>query len=658
MGRDDERDALAHILASESSSATLILGGPGIGKTELTKAIAHHPDVAARFGGHRYFVELENEHSARDMQAAIIRALGCDPQYGFQAALSTLQGKQSLLILDNLETPWLSHDQRHATEQVLADLAAIPGVAILASFRGRDAVGGLRWVEHPLTELPRTDAIQLFALIAGQWALADPDLGNFTYTLGGIPLAIEFVARRAYGRSSLAALWKEWERIGVKLAEHPDFDAGRLTSVPHSIELSLQSERITPPALRLFYILGNLPDGLAHEDRDALIGEAAFDAEERLYRAGLVIERAGRIVLLPPVRDHALRRTQSSCEDDTTWIKHFIGLVRRLGETIGTMRGDGALPRLSSEYDNIEAAFRAAIDYDLYDEAMAALRGFANYAHLAGASTTIFSDYAPLCHARGDILGEAQCLSGMGDQHLGGWDLKSAREAFERALPFTKRWVIWPVRRIAGEVLAIRSLTIPQSGMLRLNIRLRYLGRSKMRWVKLIVSWNSPFSRPSARTTMRPKATLAKRCPSTGKRTMHSDKQIVSMALVKSHFAVLIPRRHARSLRKPSAFLRSSGTEVWWVPTQKDCASSERFATSYFYREFRSMLLRAAGTQGGSTDQMRPASDRWCRVETRRIVLSSLGSVGDRFRHCACHASANASSAGAAPDAASSCPRR
>lgn len=453
MGRDDERDALAHILASESSSATLILGGPGIGKTELTKAIAHHPDVAARFGGHRYFVELENEHSARDMQAAIIRALGCDPQYGFQAALSTLQGKQSLLILDNLETPWLSHDQRHATEQVLADLAAIPGVAILASFRGRDAVGGLRWVEHPLTELPRTDAIQLFALIAGQWALADPDLGNFTYTLGGIPLAIEFVARRAYGRSSLAALWKEWERIGVKLAEHPDFDAGRLTSVPHSIELSLQSERITPPALRLFYILGNLPDGLAHEDRDALIGEAAFDAEERLYRAGLVIERAGRIVLLPPVRDHALRRTQSSCEDDTTWIKHFIGLVRRLGETIGTMRGDGALPRLSSEYDNIEAAFRAAIDYDLYDEAMAALRGFANYAHLAGASTTIFSDYAPLCHARGDILGEAQCLSGMGDQHLGGWDLKSAREAFERALPLYEE-----VGDMAGEAYCRRSL--------------------------------------------------------------------------------------------------------------------------------------------------------------------------------------------------------
>ena len=48
-------------------------------------------------------------------------------------------------MLDNLETPWDLEPERRATEGTLAALAVTPGLALLASFRGRDRVGGPAW---------------------------------------------------------------------------------------------------------------------------------------------------------------------------------------------------------------------------------------------------------------------------------------------------------------------------------------------------------------------------------------------------------------------------------------------------------------------------------------------------------------------------------
>src|SRR5207344_1979411 len=135
----------------------------------------------------------------------------------------------------------------------------------------------------------------------------DPHLPLFRSALEGIPLAIELVARRAFGTTSLAELWNQWTKIGSDLAVHPDFDAGRLTSLPHSIELSLKSSRMTETAHRLFRLLGQLPAGIVAEDRDELLGPEGFRAEEALRRIGLAFLRGHRLDLLSPIRDHAQR---------------------------------------------------------------------------------------------------------------------------------------------------------------------------------------------------------------------------------------------------------------------------------------------------------------------------------------------------------------
>jgi tetratricopeptide (TPR) repeat protein len=436
MGRDDKRDELVDAILTEGdvSPAILVQGGPGMGKTELTKAIAHHAKIVEHFGERRWFVRLETATTAEAMKDAIIRELGCDPQQGFQAALNYLATARSLIVLDNLETPWEHPDERRSTEAALTELAANADVTVLASFRGMEKVGGPRWQDHPLAELPYLDAVNLFASISGQWVQNDPDLSNFVEALGGIPLAIELVARRAHGRTSLTSLWREWLRIGADLAIHPDFEADRLTSLPHSIELSLQSSRITPPAMRLFRLLGCLPAGLSVEDRDSLIGDDSFSAEERLLGVGLAIEPRGRTDLLPPIRDHALRHYKPEADDANQWVDYFFGMTRYLGEAIGTTNGEGVLPRLQTEFGNIEACLREKIRRNQRYEAIAALHGFMKLVLSGSMTTNIIQELADASRIDNDELDEAHCVTMQADIAFGRSDHEVATTYYSRAL--------------------------------------------------------------------------------------------------------------------------------------------------------------------------------------------------------------------------------
>ncbi|HEV7659319.1 MAG TPA: tetratricopeptide repeat protein [Allosphingosinicella sp.] len=454
IGRDDDVETLAQALvSSDTPPAILIQAGPGIGKTELTKAIAHHTNVAARFGERRWFVPLETAASANAMQDAIIRAVGGDPRQGFAAALQSLGGRETLLILDNLETPWEPPEQRLATEQSLAELAAVPGVAILASFRGREMVGGLRWVEHFLEALSGSEAATLFASIAGQWVRDDPELQNFIDALSGIPLAIELVARRAHGRANLAALWREWIRLGTDFATRPGFESERLTSLSHSIELSLRSQRMTESAVRLFRLLGVLPAGLASQDIDALLADSSFEAAERLCHVGIAIERSGRLDLLPPVRDHALRHYEPKGGDVSQWVQHFLAMTKHLGEAIGTSNDEGALRRLLPEFSNIEAAFRARLARGQRVDAMGALEGLNKIASLATVTTNVFEELAAACRVENDMLNEARCVRGTGHIAFRRADYAAARPAFEQALQISAQ-----VGDASGEADCLRLL--------------------------------------------------------------------------------------------------------------------------------------------------------------------------------------------------------
>ncbi|MGA0546837.1 tetratricopeptide repeat protein [Brevundimonas sp. VNH65] len=438
MGRDGEVGALASALASaEGSIAILIQGGPGIGKTELTKAIARHAEVVERFGANRVFVRLEAAPTAVEMQEAVIRALGCDPQYGLRSALNTLRDKQTLLVLDNLETPWEPPSEREATKATLADLGAA-GLSVLASFRGREVVGGLRWAHDPEIEpLSGALAAALFTDIAGQEVLGDPYLDRFVEALGGIPLAIDLVARQAHAVKDLVLLWTEWERIGDELAKDPDFGEDRLTSLPRSIALSLASVRMGEAgdaSYRLFSLLGCLPAGLASSDCTALIGEDAFNARGRLLRVGLAIQRGDRIDLLPPIREHARRNRKPTGADRERWVEHFIAAIEGLSSG-GIAPGDrNRIFEISLEFRNIEAAIFHKITTDKIFESPDILLEFLSLVNAIGGNTIVFITAADIFGDHGDVELRTFCLQAHGEISLYHLDYESAMRAYVEAI--------------------------------------------------------------------------------------------------------------------------------------------------------------------------------------------------------------------------------
>jgi tetratricopeptide (TPR) repeat protein len=357
VGRAAEVDALAAMLLDDADRRpVLVRGGPGIGKTALTIAALHAPGVAARFGGRRCFVELDavrvgeavldavgevlGEAEGRDRAARALRRLGAEPS--------------ALLVLDNLETPWETEGQGPATAEALRRLAAVPGLSLLASIRGSERPAGVRWRGPPEVEpLAPADARRLFLDIAGEEHAADPALDALLAVLGGVPLAVELMAWRVedddvedLGR--LLALWRERR---TRLAAVGAADEREL-SLHASIGASLTSPRLTDAGRRLFALMGRLPDGIAEEDADALLGGGGFEATSGLRRVGLARREAGRLRMLAPVREHAGGEELSPTEGE-----RFEAFVLEAVELLQGPAGDGlSLQRARAELSNLEAA--------------------------------------------------------------------------------------------------------------------------------------------------------------------------------------------------------------------------------------------------------------------------------------------------------------
>ena len=437
LGRATDVATILGAVNSPAPVAILIQGGPGIGKTALTQAVGHHPEVIQRFGkANRWFVPLDTATTAASMRDAITHALGGDRARGFEATLVLLRQRPGLLILDNLETSWDPRTERAATENTLAELAAIPGLILLASFRGRDRVSGPAWaLVHSVAHLSPHFSSELFNRVAQQNFADDRHLPHFIAALSGIPLAIELVGRRAHGRTSLAALWEQWRRVGTALAVHPDFDASRLTSLSHSIELSLRSNRLTSAGHRLFRLLGQLPAGLLAEDRDELLGDAGFDAEEALLRIGLAIERDNRLDLLPPIRDHSARHHPVTEQEKDLCSVHYLDLVRIHGPRIGRTGSAEAIARLEPEAANIESALMAVPNSYDFVAVLDAVSGFGNlvtFTHLG--KPEALSTLTVVYRTAGNVVGEAWCTETVANIAFARADHSTAQACYEQAL--------------------------------------------------------------------------------------------------------------------------------------------------------------------------------------------------------------------------------
>jgi len=414
----------------------VVLGGPGMGKTTLTRAVATHPDVTARFAERRWFVPLETAADAASLRTEVVLALRGNPTdpAAFDQALAALGLAPALLVLDNLETPYDADTT--AVRDTLRRLVGVPSLTLLCSYRGHTAPAAPAFPHQPVVPpLPDDAARRLFLELAPRIRPADPHLAPFLRDLGGVPLAIELVALRAAPHDTLAELWDDWQRRGVELAKDPDLPEGRLTSLPRSIDLSWRSTRLHEEGRGLFRMLGALPAGMAREDRAALLGDDATEAARQLLAIGLAVASEGRLDLLPPVRDAARRLAPATAAETDRWCRRYLGLLTELGPQIGRGGGSGPAARLAPELANLDAAVRAGLAPEHLAIAVGAARGLAQFQRFTGLGTlAVLSELAAACERSGDAAGEARCRWGLGTVALHRSQHDAARSALDRAL--------------------------------------------------------------------------------------------------------------------------------------------------------------------------------------------------------------------------------
>ncbi|KAJ7187480.1 hypothetical protein GGX14DRAFT_383542, partial [Mycena pura] len=129
-GRDRELSEVVTTLKSDSARVA-ILGAGGMGKTSLSIAALHDPDVAKKFNN-RYFVPCQSSATRSDLILSVASHLGVTGGNLLPNVIRYLMdGPPVLMILDNFKTPWEPMTSRAAVEEVLSSLTDIPHLALV-----------------------------------------------------------------------------------------------------------------------------------------------------------------------------------------------------------------------------------------------------------------------------------------------------------------------------------------------------------------------------------------------------------------------------------------------------------------------------------------------------------------------------------------------
>jgi tetratricopeptide (TPR) repeat protein len=465
FGRDAIIDDLVATALAKPPPPTPVLGPPGVGKTTVTVALLHNRRVERRYGSRRHFVRCESAFEAEALLIGIAAAVGVPIGADLRPrVMAALAAAPALLVLDNVETPWLSDTL--ATEQLLLALAAVPRLALVASVRGAQRPGGGVWrpAVHVLP-LPEDDARKVFLDVAGPAHEDDPDLSELLAALDGLPLAVELLAHAAEGEPNLAALRRRWVNERVTMLSRGSGD-DRLLSLAVSLELSITGPLMTDEARRLLSLLGVLPDGISHQDLDPVLPGAAERGASILRKVGLAFDERLRLRCLAPVRDHVATRHPPSQDDLMQAVAHYAALADTLGNRLGWEGGAEAAARLVADSANLDAMTVAGLSGESPRASIGAALSLAELARLAGVGSTRVQEAACAAASRvGDTALRANCILKLGDIAFWRSDYEGAKVRFDEALPLFRQ--VADIRGAANCISGLADIAFRRSDHMR-----------------------------------------------------------------------------------------------------------------------------------------------------------------------------------------------
>ncbi|KAJ6452118.1 hypothetical protein C8R45DRAFT_1083548 [Mycena sanguinolenta] len=335
-GRETEVEAIMKMLSQEAPRVA-ILGGGGMGKTSLARAVLYHPDTLTKFE-QRFFVSAEPATASIELAALIGLHIGLDPGPDLTKAVVQYFAKNSscLLILDNLETVWEPIQSRSAVEEFLSLLTDVQHLGLIVTMRGAERPAKVQWTHPfllPLQPLSDDAAQQTFMDITdGSHSVEDFEkLLSFT---DNMPLAVDLLAHLVdfEGLEYVLARW-ETEKMTMLSVGHD-----RKSNLDASINLSLLSPRITSESKELLSLLSILPNGLSDAElvQSKLPIANILSCKATLLATSLAYQNSNkRLMVLMPIREYVRQFSPPSSCLVHSLRKCFYALLKLLKEYRG-----------------------------------------------------------------------------------------------------------------------------------------------------------------------------------------------------------------------------------------------------------------------------------------------------------------------------------
>lgn len=271
-GRDDYVDRLATTVLESPSNHVAILGTGGIGKTSVALALLHDERIHARFNDRRYFFSCESAANADTIIESLTSMLSL-PGTASNLMDQLIQHLQllppTMLVLDNLETVWLTKDDKNCadTEHLLQMLSIVGNLSLVITSRGTVVPHGVHWANQRSAELTpiSLEAARQTFLGEAQCDYSDDELAALGVLLSAVdcmPLAVSLLAQLAQTGQKPSCLLLQWETVNSTFIQTAE--TGRQRNVNVSIQLSIQllpSDDQQP--LELLAVCSHLPDGIS-----------------------------------------------------------------------------------------------------------------------------------------------------------------------------------------------------------------------------------------------------------------------------------------------------------------------------------------------------------------------------------------------------------
>ncbi|KAJ7615947.1 hypothetical protein FB45DRAFT_235546 [Roridomyces roridus] len=358
-GRDAELDSIVKIL-SEDSARVIILGAGGMGKTSLARAALHHRDVVDKYQSARIFVSCDSAANSVDLAALLGAHLGLRP--GKDLTKMVVQhftrGPPTLLVLDNLETPWEPLETRSGIEEFLSLLAGVGHLGLLVTMRGAERPAKTSWSRPflaPLRPLSGSAARDIFKDIADDMHNPE-DVDRLLDLTDNVPLVVDLMAHLVdyEGCHNVLNRW-DAEKTSI-LSQGYD----QRSNLDVSIRISLSSPRMTawPGAIDLLSLLSMLPDGLSNTEllRAALPISDPLGCKTALLATSLAyIDEKKRLKSLVPIREYMLQFHPPSAATLIAPIRKYLFLLLELH--LNRMMAHTADPIISN-FGNLHSILR------------------------------------------------------------------------------------------------------------------------------------------------------------------------------------------------------------------------------------------------------------------------------------------------------------